>query len=95
MTNQKPEGSSPSNLSVMPHLSTYAQAVRIEQMVLGVMWEHFPRAAIKVVAAMDPLDLNWHIHVGMKDQVHTFQIKPDLTDWHELWSMITQIKLQS
>lgn len=95
MNSLKPEGSSPSHLSDRRHCSVFAQAVQIEQSVLGVLWENFPRASVRVVAAMDPITYNWKVTVGIKDQVHSFEVDQDLTDWHGFWSMVTEIKLQS
>lgn len=93
MHSLKPEGSSPSRLSEIAHLSIFQQAVYIEQIVLTILSESFPGCAVQAMASRQIENMNWRVHVQVKSVVSSFELDHLLQDWDDFWSMLTEIKL--
>lgn len=93
MNSLKLEGSSPSNLSDLAHLSVFQLAVLMEQFVDHVLHTELGNLVVKTQAAKHPESLNWCIWVSVKGQVFSCELKGHLQDWFPLHSMIIQIKL--
>lgn len=93
MNSLKLEGSSPSHLSALSHLSGFQLAVLIEEHVDHVLRQELGNLAVKSQAAKHPETLNWCIWVRVQDGVFTCEIPGHLQEWFPLHSMITEIKL--
>jgi hypothetical protein len=93
MNNLKLEGSSPSPLSDLKHLSVFQLAVVLEKHVDHILHEQLGNLAVKTQAAKHPETLNWCIWVRVKDQLFSCEIHENLQDWFPFKSMITEIKL--
>lgn len=93
MYNLKLEGSSPSLLSDLNHLSVFQLAVLLEKYVNDILHAELGNLVVKCQAAKHPETLNWCIWVRVKEQLFSCELKEHLQDWFPFESMMTEIKL--
>jgi len=94
MSNLKLEGSSPSHLSELSHLSVFQLAVLLEQYVDQILHAELGNLVVKTQAAKHPETLNWCIWVRVNGHKYfSCELKEHLQDWFPFDSMITEIKL--
>lgn len=93
MHNLKLEGSSPSHLSDLKHLSVFQLALVLEKHVDYILHEQLGNLAVLSQAAKHPETLNWCIWVRVHDSTFSCELPEHLQDWFPFESMITEIKL--